>query len=150
MGHKYARPTVARLITRHPAAAEDIASLFDVLSQPRDDVVAEAHEPTAANLTADHSGDTVLGDTVRSFTFVDGPFRSYRRTIRCGPSTPGHVLEEFEYELAIPYLSWLYALPIRHQWRRRPPNDEPFEQPGRAPPDRVGPRASTVLALPAV
>ncbi|MGD9794413.1 MAG: MFS transporter [Acidimicrobiia bacterium] len=133
MAHKYARRTVARLITRHPASAEDIASVFDVLSHPRDDVVAEQIESS--------TGDVAV------FSAVHGPFRSYRRTVT---RAADQVVEQFDYDLAIPYLSWLYALPIRHQLRRRPPNGEEFEQPWWAPPDRLDARASTVLALLAV
>ena len=102
-----------------------------VWSQPRDDLVRERP-------VEDDDGDV--------FEAVEGPFRHYRREVRAEPLPDGRVAatSTTTFDLAVPYFGRLFALPVRRAWRRPP---GAHRTPWWAPPDRIDPRAASVLGV---
>jgi MFS family permease len=96
------------------------------LLAPRDDILREA---------VDDDG---------SFSCAEGPFRTYRRTVRADGA---HIEEVTTYHLAIPWFAWLFALPVRAVLRRPPTDRQGGPRAWWAPPDRLDVRAATVLGL---
>ena len=96
------------------------------LRTPRDDILLEQ---------ADDDG---------AFSCAQGPFRTYRRTLR----DLGHSVEEVtEQRLAIPWFAWLFVLPVRAALKRPPADRQGGLRAWWAPPDRLDARAATVLGL---
>lgn len=105
------------------------------LLAPRDDLVVE-------RAVDDHT-----------FEAVGGPFRHYRRTVRVEPAGDPdgdaggrgrhRVTETTEFTLALPVWGVLFLPPVKRALRRRGSTRSPFW----APPDRLDPRAGTVLAV---
>ena len=90
---------------------------------PRDDIVHEMREADG------------------SFSYADGPFGSYQRTLTDEPD--GAVTEVVEYELAVPYFGFVFAPLVRHTLRQ-PAGDK---APWWAPPERLDARAATALGV---
>ena len=82
------------------------------------------------------------------FEAVEGPVRSYRREVTVAPSADGRVqvTTSTEFRLAVPYVGWLFLLPVRAVLRR-PPSPPGWPQPWWAPPDRLDARAASVLGV---
>lgn len=80
----------------------------------------------------------------RSFTAVEGPFRSYHRTVDVITTGDGlhDVTSTVEFSLAIPYFNFLLALPVRHALRT-PGAPLPWWGPA----DRLDARASSMLGV---
>jgi MFS family permease len=97
------------------------------LTAPRDDIVLEAPD----------------GD--RAWTLVEGPFRSYRRTLSVRSLEDGRheATDRVDYELATPFWRPLMALPVRRLLGREPGRRRAFW----TPPGRLDARAATVLSL---
>jgi len=75
------------------------------------------------------------------FEQAEGPARSYRRTVTV--TGPGRVRQVVEFRLGVPYVSWLFSLPLRAALGGiRPPRVQPWW----APPQRLDRRAAVVLA----
>lgn len=74
-----------------------------------------------------------------------GPFSSYQRTLSAEPTSEGSwkVEENIRYQLAIPVWSRLFHIPVRRAIRDRRPSYGYWW----APPDRLDPRAATILGL---
>lgn len=114
---------------RAEAEAVVLPSQLAQILQPRDGLIAEQRVP----------GDPFV------FEQADGAARSYRRTVTTAPNGDGQVRVQqvVDFQLGLPYFSWLFALPLR--WAARPV--EPSSgQPWWAPPERLGRRAAVVLA----
>ena len=94
------------------------------LRTPRDDLVGERAD----------------GDD--RFVLDHGPFEHYERTLAVAPAPDSRhlVTETFDYRLALPVWSVLFAIPMRHGLRER-------RTPWWAPPDRLDARAARVMAL---
>jgi MFS family permease len=95
------------------------------LLTPREDILLERAEPDG------------------SFSCQEGPFRRYRRVVA---EEGGQFVETTDYELAIPWWAWLFALPVAAVVKR-PPQDRSGKSPWWAPPDRLDARAATVVGL---
>lgn len=149
---------MARLSRRQPLDTTELADR----QRPRDDLVAEACEvpPPAASGTAGVVPDPWCGEA--RFVATGGAFRTYERVLRWRPlaedaapatsGVDGHgapverwlVEERITFRLATPLWSWLFS-PLTKRALRRP---RPAGwQPWWAPPERLDPRQSTVLAL---
>ncbi|MEN9824093.1 MAG: hypothetical protein RLZ04_2519 [Actinomycetota bacterium] len=109
--------------------------------EPRRDLIEEDLEVDDAN-ARDAEGWSV---TERVFTQAHGPFRSYRRTVTVRDE---QVHETIDYRLSIPWFGWLFARPVRHALRHpRPHVHGTGSDHWWAPPDRLGERQVTALAL---
>jgi len=97
---------------------------LEELQQPRDDVVAERKVDP------------------HSFELAHGPFRHYLRTLERQGDT---ITQRIEWELSIPWLWWLFWVPMRHELRQ--PTHAEGRQPWWAPPDRLDQRSATVLTV---
>ncbi len=122
------RRAVARLVTRSTVDAAGLEAFL----RPRVDLVLER----------DCGGNT--------FEAVEGPVRSYRRTVVADPlpgdDEPGdrgshHVTQTVDFDLAVPYFWWVFYLPFRRTMAR-PGRPHP---PWWAPPTRLDARAASVL-----
>ncbi|HEX9258898.1 MAG TPA: hypothetical protein VF855_05125, partial [Acidimicrobiales bacterium] len=94
------------------------------LLEPRNDIVREEAE----------------GDG--TFIAVEGPFRSYRRTVRTADR--GYE-QEIEFQLGVPWFGWLFTWLSARTLRTHPYHDG--RQPWWGPPDRLTPRQARVLGL---
>lgn len=116
--------------------------------EPRDDVLLlEGALSTAADLT--QSGSATL-------TAESGPFVKCERTLRWKPCPTGatedspHETEQrfqleqtIDYQLAVPYWRWLYAIPVR---KALPDGVGKGRHPWWATPDRLSARQATLVA----
>jgi MFS family permease len=97
--------------------------------RPRDDVVLE-REVAPGRFEAD-----------------EGPFSAYERVVDVTPldgdDGRSEVTSTTTFTLAVPWFAWLYVLPTRARLRRLPGARSPWW----APPDRLDPRAASVLGL---
>jgi MFS family permease len=116
---------VAQEISRWPSEPGRLT----VALAPRDDVVGEREVACGA------------------FEQAHGPFRRYRRTVVDDGTT---TTETIQWSLALPWVWWLFHLPVRRELRRRPEPDRPYRQPWWAPPERLDQRAASTLAVLAV
>ena len=100
---------------------------LDQIRQPRTDIVAE--RPDGSD----------------RWVCLEGPFRVYQRTLRVRQNGPDqyHVTETTTYKLDVVPWGWLLHFPIRHAIANRTTHYRYWW----APPDRLGQRAATVLAL---
>lgn len=117
-----------RVVTRVEGAAEVVEPWLG----PRDDLVGETPVETA--------------DGMLLFVAAHGPVEHYQRRVTCEHLAGGHlaVTSTTELRLAIPYLGWLFALPVRHALARLAP---PGHQPWWAPPERLDARAASALGV---
>ena len=99
------RRAVARLVTRSTVDAAGLEAFL----RPRVDLVLER----------DCGGNT--------FEAVEGPVRSYRRTVVSDPLSGGdesgdrgrhHVTQTVDFDLAVPYFWWVFYLPFRRTMGR--------------------------------
>ena len=113
------------------------------LQRPRDDLLLEI--PRADG-----------GEPETTFDQADGPFTEYRRELtRFSANGDSRWRETTNYRLSIPWFGWLFALPVRAALARRGAalthldhdRDGVAPTPWWAPPDRLDPRAITVLGL---
>lgn len=102
----------------HPPGSSGTA----LLDEPRDDVVLEVRVARGR------------------FEAADGPFNSYSRNVDYDES--GGAIEQIQYQLAIPWFRWAFALLVRRALKT-PHHDG--RQPWWAPSDRLDARSSTVL-----
>ncbi len=128
---------MARVVTRVTGSWQDVGRWM----HPRRDLV---HERVLDGSPV--SGPPAAAGTTVVFEAVDGPFRSYRRTVTCEPDVDGRpaVVSTTEFRLAVPYFGWLVALPTRHALRHLRDDDR---QPWWAPPERLDVRAASVLGV---
>ncbi|CAN5578245.1 hypothetical protein BH23ACT3_BH23ACT3_14290 [soil metagenome] len=130
------------MVTRDWPGGLDVA---DTLLRPRDDLVAE-REITGA--TTSDGPITDSPDGVRVFEQQHGPFRQYRREVR---RLDTGWRETTRYQLVVPWVAWLFALPVRwHLARGRRgagPGPLRISTPWWAPPDRLDERQTMVLGL---
>ena len=89
---------------RAEAEAVVLPSQLDQILQPRDGLITEQRVP----------GNHYV------FEQADGAARSYRRTVTTAPNGDGRVRVQqvVDFQLGLPYFSWLFALPLR--WAVRP------------------------------
>ena len=108
--------------TSHDLVVDDAA--LAELRTPRDDLVGERTD----------------GDD--RFVLDHGPFDRYERTLAVSSEPDGRhrVTESFDYRMAMPVWSVLFAVPMRLGLRHR-------RTPWWAPPDRLDARAARVMAL---
>ena len=78
------------------------------------------------------------------FEAVEGPIEDYRRSVELVPLDGGRrgVTQTLEYRLALPFVGWLFAWPVRRTLTRGV-----RRMPWWAPPQRVDARGATALAL---
>jgi MFS family permease len=102
--------------------------------------------PSAGSPAAPPAGSPARSPTVEVFAAADGPFRRYRRTLTILPATLGRydVDERTDFSLAAPLWGPVLAVPMALALRRRRPAGR---QPWWAPPERLDPRAASVLSL---
>ncbi len=92
---------------------------------------------------------TVVPDgtiTVWRFELQDGPLAAYERTVRVGPvdgSDRVSVRQEVRFRVGVPYVSWLFAAPMRANLGGLLPAGR---SPWWAPPQRLPRRAAVTLA----
>ncbi len=79
-----------------------------------------------------------------SFSCVEGPFRTYRRTL---VDHGDRIEETTQYHLAIPWFGWLFAWPVRTTLKRPADARQGGLRAWWAPPDRLDARAASVLGL---
>ncbi|MEX2626446.1 MAG: MFS transporter [Ilumatobacteraceae bacterium] len=131
-----------RMVTR---AWPDHPEVVEVLRRPRHDLVAERRVDQGDADDADGADESVDG---AEFEQAHGPFRRYRRTVeRDGDGWR----ETTEYRLVIPWMMWLFAIPVRlHLARGTRSRSTGFRTSGTpwwAPPDRLDERQVLVLGL---
>jgi MFS family permease len=82
------------------------------------------------------------------FEAVEGPVHAYRRRVSVAERNDGRleVTSATEFRLAVPYVGWLFLLPVRAVLRR-PPRPPGTPQPWWAPPQRLDPRGASVLGV---
>jgi putative MFS transporter len=104
---------------------------------PRDGVIRE------------HPGRQADDATTWVFDLAEGPLASYRRTVRVEPAPAGapdgssQLSQVVELRVGVPYVSWLFALPMRaNLGRLRPGGRSPWW----APPQRLPRDAAVTLA----
>jgi MFS family permease len=120
------RPLLTHLVTTRVVPAEEA----DAYLRPRDDgVVGER------------------ADGVGCFAAASGPFEHYRRSVIVEPDGDGtaKVTQEIDFRLAIPFWRFLFIGPFRAMLGRPPGAPAPWWW--WAPPDRLEPRESSVLAV---
>jgi MFS family permease len=78
------------------------------------------------------------------FVAIEGPFRSYHRTVEVVPAGDGRheVISTVDFGLAIPYFNFLLVLPMRHALR-----NPGAPLPWWGPADRLDARASAMLGV---
>jgi MFS family permease len=108
----------------HTTIVADPATLTR-LREPRADIVAERP-----------------GDEPDTFELADGPFHRYRRTLTVDGDD--RVTVAFDYSLALPLWSVLFAIPVRRALLR---TDRMTKPPWWAPPERLDARAANALGL---
>lgn len=118
---QYARLLVSTVVIEWPSGHGAIAGA----RRPRSDLLTERMEPDG------------------SFTCATGPFDDYRRTVTELPD--GSVRQQVDFRLAIPFLWWLFVVPVRRTLRRADRG-----APWWAPPQVLDARASSVLAVLAI
>jgi MFS family permease len=81
------------------------------------------------------------------FESAEGPVEGYRRTVEVAPAEGGRlaVTQTLEYRLALLYVGWLFAWPVRRALERGI-----RRMPWWAPPERVDARGATALSVLAV
>ncbi len=126
------------------AATVDAATLAGLL-QVRDGLVAE--RPVAGGTVAvatDLTGACLPEPGVHRFAMADGPLRSYRRTVTVAAAGAGAwaVRQDVEFEVGVPWFSWVFVLPVRLSLGRLRPAGH---LPRWAPPERLDRRAAVVL-----
>ena len=79
------------------------------------------------------------------FELAEGAVRSYRRTVTTERLADGEirVRQAVEFQLGLPYFTWVFAIPLRLAIGRVRPEPRP---PWWAPPQRLDRRAAVVLA----
>jgi MFS family permease len=115
----------------------DTPEVTATLERPRDDLVLEQRAADG------------------SFEQADGPFLAYRRAVERVEPTPGRPAwrETTSYRWSLPWFAWVFALPLRWALARRgttptrPHAVHAAATPWWAPPDRLDPRALSVLGL---
>jgi len=125
--------------------------------EPRDGLVLEGPVPEGPVLEGapPPPGGTTLAGLVlgqaasveRELLQLEGPFASYRRTVRLSSAGPGRclVVQTVELELGLPWWSWLLALPLRIALGGITPTGS-GRMPWWAAPQRLGRRAALVIA----
>lgn len=80
------------------------------------------------------------------FTAAEGPVDSYRRSVVWHPLPDGRtrVRQTVEFELAVPWVGWLFVLPMRHHLGRIGPTTR---LPWWLPPARIDARAARTLTV---
>jgi MFS family permease len=122
-------PGRTRTVVRTWPDTRDVAAS---LARPRDDLVLERAVPGG-------------------FEQAQGPFTAYERRVE--PADDGTVVETTTYRWSLPWFAWVFALPVRWAIARRgaapthPHAEYTAATPWWAPPDRLDPRALTVLGL---
>lgn len=98
-------------------------------------------------LVSEGSEAGVCSPSKRSFTQYEGPLASYRRTVELRPGPDELLLarQVVEFDVGIPWWSWLLALPLRGHLGRASP--ECRGTPWWGPPGRLGRRPAVVLAV---
>jgi MFS family permease len=79
------------------------------------------------------------------FEQLEGPLRQYRRTVQVeevGDGEQRHVRQTVEFQLGVPYFSFIFALPLKAALQPLLPRNQPWW----APPQRLDRRAAQVLA----
>jgi MFS family permease len=81
------------------------------------------------------------------FEAAEGPVRAYRRTVEVAVEGEGRyrITSTTDFALALPFVAWLMIWPTKRELAKPPGRRR--SQPWWAPPDRLDPRASTVLGL---
>jgi MFS family permease len=112
----------------------DTPSVTATLERPRDDLLLERRGEDG------------------SFEQALGPFLAYRRTVEPVAGRPA-VRETTSFRWSLPWFAWLFALPLRWSIARRgtaptrPHAAHATATPWWAPPDRLDPRALSILGL---
>lgn len=112
---------MSRLVIVHGDDGADHDSTAELWS-PRDDVVGEVE--------LDHG----------RFGLAEGPFTTYER--RLSTDENGRTVEQIDYQLAIPWFAWAYALPVRRALRHHRTGPG---QPWWAPSQRLDARAASII-----
>ncbi|MDY7104176.1 MAG: MFS transporter [Actinomycetota bacterium] len=112
------------IVQQHEVDADGLAEL----RRPRSDVVAERP------------------DGEDRWVAAEGPLERYERSLSVADTGDDtfEVTERIDFRLAVPVWRWLLHLPFRRALRVR---RNATTQPWWAPPDRLAPRAATVLSL---
>jgi MFS family permease len=81
-----------------------------------------------------------------SFVQSEGPLAAYHRVVSVTPAGAGafSITQEVSFRVGLPYVSWLFVLPLRSHLRALSPPDR---YPWWAPPARLPRRAAVVLAV---
>ena len=119
----------------------DEPGVASTLERPRDDLLAERRVVATTDDIA--------------FEQAEGPFSTYRRDVAVVDTQGSRRWRETtRYRLAIPWFGWLFAIPVRAALGRRGAalthtdhHGEVPPTPWWAPPDRLDPRAISVLGL---
>ncbi|MBV6508903.1 MAG: hypothetical protein JJLCMIEE_01970 [Acidimicrobiales bacterium] len=116
---------MAKLTVSRELDVKEIATLLE----PRDDIIVLEKTDGEGRYTVD-----------------EGPFTHYVRTVAVVPLGNGRatLTENLDYRLAIPYWSWLFAVPFRSALRTRL---SPGRIPWWAPPNRIDERTAKVIGL---
>ncbi len=85
-------------------------------------------------------------DQIAVFEQSAGPFTTYRRVVSVSANPPT-LTETTDYQVLIPWFSWLFGRLMHRSIRGRKLGPEPQQQPKWAPPDRLTPRQIHVLGL---
>ena len=110
------------------------------LTSARDDLVLESLD--------DETSDDLTGNSgvIAVFRQQSGPFSAYRRTVTT-TNDQQKLIETLDYQLIIPWFSWLFARLFRRSLSNRSIGPEPSSQPAWAPPNRLNERQAHVLGL---
>jgi MFS family permease len=103
-----------------------------------EDQLAEILRPRCGLIAERPAGDG-------QFELAEGAVRSYRRTVTTERLAGGgiRVRQAVEFQLGLPYFTWVFAIPLRLAIGRVRPEPRP---PWWAPPQRLDRRAAVVLA----
>lgn len=130
---------MTRVVTSVSGSGTDVAAAI----RPRRGVIAERPAPDGS----------VAGAAAGTFAFeqAEGPLARYRRTVTVGaanaaaqPGDPVAICQEVDFQVGLPYVSWLFVLPLRHHLGRILP---PSRFPWWSPPACMDRRAARVLAV---
>jgi MFS family permease len=140
---------VTRAEARFELDLADLAAVIEarqgVVLEGRDDMIATPADSTLA------AGSPSSPPTEARFEFhqIEGPLRAYRRSVTVSPTAEASrrsVTQVVDFDVGIPWVSWLFAWPLRRVLGAATVRPAASAMPWWAPPARLTRRAAVSLA----